>query len=141
MLLEHVLELRVRYHETDGQGRVHHAQYLNYFERGRVEMLRDSGYSYKELEKTGLMLVVSTMKVRYLLPAEFDDVLKVTTQVLSARGARLEHRYQIHRGDALLVEAESEIACIDREGKVRRLPAYLQWRTTRDDRQNVGDSI
>lgn len=127
MLREFKLDIRVRYNETDGQGRVHHAQYLNYFERGRVEMLRASGFSYKELEKGGLMLVVSEIRVRYLLPAEFDDDLVLTTRVLYARGARLEHQYQLHRGSDLLVEADTEIACIDRTGKVRRLPNYLQF--------------
>jgi len=128
MLTEFQLNIRVRYNETDGQGRVHHAQYLNYFERGRVEMLRASGFSYKELEKGGLMLVVSQIRVRYLLPAEFDDELKLITRVLYARGARLEHQYQLYRNTDLLVDAETEIACIDRSGKVRRLPNYLQWK-------------
>ena len=88
MLEEFQLDIRVRYNETDGQARVHHAQYLNYFERGRVEMLRASGFSYKELEQSGLMLVVSQIKVRYLLPAEFDDELKLMTVfcTLEARG-------------------------------------------------------
>jgi acyl-CoA thioester hydrolase len=128
MLTEFQLNIRVRYNETDGQGRVHHAQYLNYFERGRVEMLRASGFSYKELEKGGLMLVVSQIRVRYLLPAEFDDELKLITRVLYARGARLEHQYQLYRNTDLLVDADTEIACIDRSGKVRRLPNYLQWK-------------
>lgn len=130
MLEEFQLDIRVRYNETDGQARVHHAQYLNYFERGRVEMLRASGFSYKELEQSGLMLVVSQIKVRYLLPAEFDDELKLITRVLYARGARLEHQYQLYRGAELLVEADTEIACIDRQGKVRRLPSYLQRKAT-----------
>lgn len=128
MLTEFQLHIRVRYNETDGQGRVHHAQYLNYFERGRVEMLRASGFSYKELEKGGLMLVVSQIRVRYILPAEFDDELKLVTRVLYARGARLEHQYQLYRNSDLLVDADTEIACIDRSGKVRRLPSYLQWK-------------
>src|SRR6056297_844126 len=50
----HVIELRVAYQETDGQRRVHHANYLNYFERGRVEMLRAQGISYRQLEDTGV---------------------------------------------------------------------------------------
>jgi acyl-CoA thioester hydrolase len=141
MLEQHEIDIRVRYNETDGQGRVHHAQYLNYFERGRVEMLRASGFSYKELEQGGLMLVVSQIRVRYILPAEFDDELKLVTRVLYARGARLEHQYQLFRGSDLLVEADTEIACIDRTGKVRRLPSYLQWKATRGDTRDNADAI
>ncbi len=94
---DHQFTLRVRYHEVDGQGRVHHAQYLNYFERGRVEMLRAAGYSYRELEASGLLLVVRRMEIEYIYPAEFDDELTLITTVIKARGARIEHRYRLER--------------------------------------------
>lgn len=123
----HTLEIRVRYHETDGQGRVHHAQYLNYFERGRVELLRSLGFSYKELEQSGLMLVVAEMLVQYRGAAEFDDLLELTTRVERARGARICHSYRLVRqsDQVLIVEGHSQIACVDRDGNVRRLPSYL----------------
>ncbi len=120
------MEIRVRYHETDGQGRVHHAQYLNYFERGRVEMMRDSGHSYRDLEASGLMLVVTKFEIEYRLPAEFDDLLNLTTIVERSRGARIFHRYELTRGEDVIVFGRSEIACVDRNGQVRRLPGYLQ---------------
>lgn len=128
MALAHTLEFRVSYYETDGQGRVHHAQYLNYFERGRVELLRSLGHSYRNLEATGLMLVVSEMNVRYLGAAQFDDLLSLTTSVTEARGATIRHRYQLVRCDdgAPIVDADSRVACVDRSGRVRRLPDYLR---------------
>lgn len=128
MPLEHTVEFRVSYYETDGQGRVHHAQYLNYFERGRVELLRSLGHSYRNLEATGLMLVVAEMNVRYLGAAQFDDLLQLTTGVAEARGATIRHRYKLVRSDdgAEIVEADSRIACVDRSGRVRRLPDYLR---------------
>jgi len=127
-LLSKEISIRVRYHETDGQGRVHHAQYLNYFERGRVEMMRSMGFSYKSFEATGLLLVVRKMEIEYLFPAEFDDELTLTTTVEHARGARIRHSYLIKRDSDTrqIVTAKSEIACIDRSGAVRRLPEYLQ---------------
>lgn len=120
------MEIRVRYHETDGQGRVHHAQYLNFFERGRVEMLRAAGHSYRELEASGLLLVVTKMEIQYFLPAEFDDLLIVTTKVIRSRGVRIHHEYEIRRDQDLIVTGASEIACVDRQGQVTRLPEYLQ---------------
>lgn len=133
MTVQHQIEIRVRYNETDGQGRVHHAQYLNFFERGRVELLRSLGHSYRDLETAGLMLVVTEMNVRYLGAAVFDDLLLLETKVVKTRGVRIEHSYRIVRqpeNDALLpseiVQANSVIACVDREGKVRRLPDYLR---------------
>jgi len=124
-VLRHSHEIRVAYQETDGQRRVHHANYLNYFERARVEMLRSLGHDYKSIEDGGLMLVVTEMNVRYHAPADFDDVLIVTTEVAEVRKVRMRHRYLIHRGDTLLVEADSMIACLDRTGKPARLP--VDW--------------
>lgn len=128
MPLEHSLEFRVSYYETDGQARVHHSQYLNFFERGRVELMRFLGHSYRNLEATGLMLVVAEMNVRYLGAAQFDDMLRLTTSVTEARGATIRHAYRLVRADddSLIVQADSRIACVDREGRVRRLPDYLR---------------
>jgi len=148
----HSIEVRVRYHETDGQGRVHNSQYLNYFERGRVEMLRSCGISYKELEATGLMLVVKTMQIEFHIPAEFDDELRLETVLLHCHGARIEHAYRLVRLEtpietpiqnertsnnseiaaAVVVTGQSTIACVDRTGRVRRLPPVLQAGITSD---------
>lgn len=126
MLTEHEIEVRVRYQETDGQGRVHHANYLTWFELARVELLRAAGISYKQLEQEGILLVVAEMHCRYFLPAEFDDVLRVRVTTVRAKGARVEHKYEVRRGDELLVDAHSTIACIDRTGRVTRLPSLLR---------------
>jgi acyl-CoA thioester hydrolase len=127
MLREHDLEIRVRYQETDGQGHVHHANYLTWFELGRVELLRAAGHSYRELEAAGLFLVVAEATVRYYRPARFDDVLRLHTTATSARGARIEHSYQLFRGDELLAEGTTTVACIDQSGRVTRLPAWLRF--------------
>jgi acyl-CoA thioester hydrolase len=126
MLTEHDIEIRVRYQETDGQGRVHHANYLTWFELGRVELLRASGHSYRELEEAGIFLVVAEIAVRYYLPALFDDVLRLHTATVGAKGARIEHRYQVVRGKELLAEGTTTVACIDRAGRVVRLPDWLR---------------
>ncbi len=128
----HRLPIRVQYFETDGQGRVHNSQYLNYFERGRVEMLRSIGISYRELERTGLMLVVRSMHVDFRVPAQFDDELELTTLLRHSHGARVEHSYTLVKHESLespplvIVTGHSVIACIDRDGKIRRLPKELQ---------------
>ena len=128
-LVRFTLPIRVRYHEVDGQGRVHHGQYLNYFERGRVEMLRAAGVAYKQLEAEGYMLVIREVHVRYAAPAEFDDLLELTIETESARGARVRHRYTLTRGEQTIVTARSEIACITRDGRIARLPPRLQLPT------------
>lgn len=126
MLGQHEIEIRVRYQETDGQGRVHHANYLTWFELGRVELLRAAGHSYRELEAAGVFLVVAEVAVQYHLPAFFDDMLRLRTTMIRAKGARIEHRYEVFRGDQLLAQGSTTVACVDSSGKVARLPQWLR---------------
>src|SRR5262245_31278548 len=125
-LTQHEIEIRVRYQETDGQGRVHHANYLTWFELGRVELLRAAGHDYRELERAGIFLVVAEVEVQYFLPAFFDDLLTLRTFTIRAKGARIEHRYEVRRGHELLAKATTTVACINRDGRVTRLPAWLR---------------
>jgi acyl-CoA thioester hydrolase len=125
MLSQHETQIRVRYQETDAQGRVHHANYFTYFEQGRVELLRAAGYDYRRLEAEGYLLVVAEISCQYFLPASYDDLLTLRTVTVAARGARVEHRYEVLRGDELLAVGRSVVACITRAGKVTRLPKFL----------------
>lgn len=124
-IYEHEIHFRVRYQETDAQGRVHHANYLTWFEMGRVELLRAAGFNYRDMESAGVLLVVSHVECKYYQPANYDDLIRVVTVTERAKGARINHHYRIYRDTELLAEGRSTIACIDRSGKVRRLPAYL----------------
>lgn len=123
---EHVTEIRVRYEETDAQGHVHHANYLNYFEIGRIEMLRSSGVNYRELEQSGMMLVVAKANLSYSRGAKFDDLLRLKTIVVKAKGARIHHRYEIYRDDQLICEGDTFVGAVSKEGKIVRLPKWLQ---------------
>jgi acyl-CoA thioester hydrolase len=134
MLREHEIEIRVRYQETDGQGRLHHANYFTYFELGRTELLRAAGYNYRKIEEEGWMLVVSEITCKYLQPASFDDVLRLRTTVEEARGARVVCTYKVLRGDTLLAEGRSVVACINAQGRVTRLPPAL-WVEPLDQRR------
>ncbi len=96
-------------------------------------MLRAAGISYLEMEQQGWMLVVRAMNIIYHVPAEFDDLLRLQIETLSARGARITHKYQILRGDQLMVEANSELACLNAAGRVTRLPDHLQLKTQKDE--------
>jgi len=120
------IEIRVRYAETDQMGFVHHANYLVYFEMGRVELLRSRGMSYRDLENAGFLLVVVKATVRYHRPARYDDLLRLKTTVTRVTAARIDHRYELYRGTELLAEGETTLACVDREGNVQRIPDVLR---------------
>lgn len=132
MLTDHHIEIRVRYQETDGQGRVHHANYLTYFEMGRVELMRASGQSYRDLEESGVLLVVAEAECQYRGAAFYDDLLRLRTRTVSAKGARIEHHYEIRRGEELIVSGRTVIACVNRAGKVQRLPDWLQLKPAQE---------
>ena len=125
---EHEIQVRVRYQETDGQGRVHHTNYINYFEVARVEMLRSSGKSYRELESEGVMLVVTSVTCNYYRGAVDDDLLTIKTTVVRAKGARIQHHYEIFVDGELVADGDTVVAAIDPTGKVVRLPRWLQLR-------------
>ena len=87
------LEIRVRYAECDSMGYLHHAKYLEYFEMGRTELLRASGFTYRDMEERGEFLVVARLEVRYLAAARYDDLLALRTQLRRITRARIEHEY------------------------------------------------
>jgi acyl-CoA thioester hydrolase len=124
-MLEQTIEIRVRYQETDGQGRLHHANFFTYFEQGRVELLRLLGRSYRDLEEAGYLLVVSEITCQYFQGVLFDDVLQLTTRAVEAKGARIVHQYEVRRGDELVAKGHSTVGCINRQGRVCRLPEFL----------------
>ena len=125
-LLEHDIEIRVRYQETDAQGRVHHGNFINYFEIGRVELLRAAGSSYRLLEESGLLLVVTEIHCNYVQPAEYDDLLSLKTRLLSSKGVRIKHQYQVTRGEQLIADGWSVVAAVSADGNVTRLPKWLR---------------
>jgi len=119
------IEIRVRYAECDPMGVAHHSAYAPWFEMGRTELLRSSGGNYRDLEAAGVLLAVVKLSIRYKRPARYDDVLSLETSVANLGHVKIEHRYELRRGDELLATAETTLACIDREGRARPLPAGL----------------
>jgi len=121
----HEMEIRVRYQETDGQRRVHHANFLTYFETGRTEMLRAHGHTYRQFENDGLFMVVSEAHVSYRAAAEYDDLLLLRTRVEKIGAAHIKHAYEVIRGTHILVTGSTSGVCVDAEGRVRRLPDWM----------------
>jgi acyl-CoA thioester hydrolase len=117
--------VRVRYAETDQMGVVYHANYLVWFEVGRVELMRQQGLNYKLLEtEEGCWIVVAEATARYKSPARYDDELIVETTVRSVRGPIIRFGYQILRAEdrRLLCEGETVHVVIGRDMKRRAIP-------------------
>ena len=126
MALEsHEIQVRVRYAETDAMGVLHHANYLVYCEMGRTELYRADGGNYRQMEEQGLYFVVVEARCKYRAPARYDDLLTVRTKIARVTPVKLEHDYEILRDKQVLATAHTVLACIDREGKVRRIPDFV----------------
>jgi len=130
----HTFQCRVYYEDTDHGGVVYYANYLKFMERGRTEYLRAAGIELDDVEReTGVMFAVTGVNIRYLTPARFNDLIEIESRLTEARGARLAFTQSIWRidrsdevtRDTLLSEAEVTLACIDRSGAARRIPAEL----------------
>jgi acyl-CoA thioester hydrolase len=116
--------VRVRYAETDQMGVVYHANYLVWFEVGRVELLRSLGFDYKQIEADGFGIAVAEATARYKMPARYDDELLIRTRVRAMSGVIIKFGYEVLRAadGALLAEGETTHVVVDREMKKSRLP-------------------
>ena len=123
--MHHEMSYRVPYADTDQMGVVYYANYLEYFERSRTEMLRSIGFPYSEMEKMGFFLPVREAHVTYHASACYDDLLTLRSYVTEAKGARLTIASEVLRGEELLVSGSVTLCCINGDHKVTRLPAQL----------------
>jgi len=117
--------VRVRYAETDQMGVVYHANYLVWFEIGRVEYIRQMGLDYRAMEnEENAMIAVVEATARYKAPARYDDELIVRTTLAGVRGSIVRFRYAVVRADdeLLLCEGETVHLVVDRDMKRRELP-------------------
>jgi acyl-CoA thioester hydrolase len=123
--MQHTLTLRVRYPEVDGMGYLHHSRFLQYFEMGRVELLRSLGVVYADLEREGVFFVVVKVAVTYKAPARYDDELTLITRLVKQTHVRFDHAYELKRGDTLLAEGTTTIACVGRDGQLMQIPERI----------------
>jgi acyl-CoA thioester hydrolase len=120
-----ILELRVYYEDTDFSGRVYHASYLKFLERGRTEWLRARGLEHRMLSNSAnIVFTVRGLEIEYLAPASMDDLLTVVTTLSGARGAVVEFDQRILRGDKILTEARVRVVAL-RGSKPVRPPKEL----------------
>lgn len=125
MIQEHTITFRVRYPEADAMGYLHHSRFFQYFEMGRIELLRAAGHSYADVEKSGVYFAVIKAECRFKAPARFDDELTLITRITRQTHVRIDHAYQLRKGNLLVAEGETTIACVDRQGKLVQIPTTL----------------
>ncbi len=119
---------RVRYAETDQMGVVYHGNYFTWFEIGRVELCRQLGFEYKQMEiEDDSFIVVAEAHCRYKQPARFDDVLSIRTRVTQSQRRTLRFGYEIlnQASGELIATGETLHVICDRRGRPKSLPKNI----------------
>ena len=118
-------QVRVRYAETDAMGVLHHAVWPVYWELGRTELLRVAYRPYAEIEAEGILFPLVDYGVRLEQPARYDDAITIRTRLTALGRVRLRFDYEGWRGEERLASGHTVHGVIDRDWRVRRLPAEL----------------
>ena len=119
--------LRVRYGETDPMKYVYYGNYAEYLEVARVELFRELGISYDEIENQGIWLPVSEFSIKYLKPGLYDEILEIHTYIKKLPGVRIEFDYEIYNSsNEKITEAKTTLFFLDaKKNKVVKCPDFL----------------
>lgn len=120
--------IRVYYESTDAGGVVYHAEYLKFFERARTEWLRSLGFEQTTLRtEDGILFVVRSMQIKYMLPAKFNELLQVKSRLVELGRSRFVFEQTLLRGEEILNQATVEVVCVaDATFKPTALPAHIR---------------
>ncbi|MAT53270.1 MAG: thioesterase [Saprospirales bacterium] len=127
----HKVEKRVRYGEVDRMGYLYYGHYAFYYEIGRVEWLRSLGVLYKDMEeKMGVMLPVTSLQMRFVRPARYDEILTISTTLKTLPDRYITFHMEIHNEAGKLVNGGTvRLAFVDmKTGKVIEMPEELRTR-------------
>lgn len=118
---------RIRYADTDQMGVVYYGNYARFYEIGRSEMIRDLGYTYKDLEDTGVFMPVASVQSKYLAPLYYDEEITIETSIRQMPQARMVFFHTIYNEKKEKVHA-AEVTLVFLDQKTNRpvrVPEYL----------------
>jgi len=122
-----IIEIRVRYAETDQMGVAHHGSYFTWMEAARTELMREKGLSYRELEDYGYYLPVREAYCRYRASLQYDDVVLVEVELSELKGASLKLNYRMLRKEdgKIVAQGYTIHPFTNTEGKIVRVPDFF----------------
>ena len=135
-MFEHSTKIRVRYAETDQMGYMYYGNYAQFYEVGRVEMLRSLGMTYRSMEESGIMMPVLDLKCKFIKPALYDEEIRVKVIVEKMPGIRMHFRYElfnekkelINLGETTLVfvDMKKNKPCMPGEEFLKKISVYFK---------------
>tara|TARA_B100001093_G_C26848041_1_gene1023793 strand:- start:135 stop:545 length:411 start_codon:yes stop_codon:yes gene_type:complete len=128
-MFEHQIKFRVLYSDTDQMGYMYYGQYAKYLEMGRVEALRSLGFSYKSIEKSGVMMPVLDLNLKYIKPLYYDDEITLITRVIKEPISRIYFEYELYNPQGILsTKANTTLVFVDvKSGKPCSIPEYFKF--------------
>ena len=121
-------EFKVYYEDTDASGRVYHANYLKFFERGRTNLIYQTKYTHKILlDKFNIIFVVKECSLQFKKPAFFEDSIKVISVIDKLNRVKIKFNQKIFRDSSLLAQAQILVLPVNRSGKISKLPNELYF--------------
>ena len=121
-------EFKVYYEDTDASGRVYHANYLRFLERGRTNLIYETEYNHKILlDKFDIIFVVKECTLQFKKPAFFEDSIKVISTIDELSKVKIKFNQKIYRNTDLLVQAEVLVIPVNKFGKISKLPKELYF--------------
>ena len=117
-MFSHTTKIRVRYADTDQMGYMYYGNYAEFYEVGRVEMLRSLGLTYKSMEESGIIMPVTELKCKYIKPALYDEEITVKVFIDKMPSLRIHFRYELfNEEDELINLGETTLVFINQERK------------------------
>lgn len=113
-MFTHSTKIRVRYAETDQMGYMYYGNYAQFYEVGRVEMLRSLGLTYKAMEESGIMMPVLELRCKYIKPALYDEEITVKVIMEKMPSLRIHFKYELYNESNELINiGETTLVFID----------------------------
>lgn len=135
-MFEYTTKVRVRYGETDQMGYMYYGNYAEFYEVGRVEMLRSLGLTYVWMEASGIMMPVLEMKCKYLKPALYDEEISIKVIMEKMPGVKIHFKYELYNtngeliniGETLLafVNMKTNRPCLPPQEFIDKLKPFFQ---------------
>ena len=121
-------EFKVYYEDTDSSGRVYHANYLKFFERGRTDLIYQTKYTHEILlDKFNIIFVVKECSLEFKKPAFFEDTIKVISKIDQLSRVKIKFNQKIFRGSDLLVQAKVLVIPVNKVGKISKIPTDIYF--------------
>ncbi len=123
-MYSHSSKIRVRYADTDQMGYMYYGNYAEFYEVGRVEMLRSLGMTYKSMEDKGIIMPVTELKCKYIKPALYDEEITVKVTIAKMPSLRINFLYELYNEKKELINlGETTLVFIDKEKNKPCLPS------------------